>query len=93
MSPLGGLSPGQTPPRVQSPPGQGYGQFNELGGENRVNELGGENRGSWNTPLGVQELGAGGNASGGIPRRPVNTRGNFDLSGAPMSEEYRHELQ
>jgi hypothetical protein len=60
-----------------------------------VNELGGTNRGSLNVPPGMQELGA---STGGINQRPVGGQrtgpGQYvDMSGAPMSDEYHHELE
>ena len=68
--------------------------------ESAPGELGGENRGSWKTPQGVQEMNA---STGGLNTRPVGVprvggrergRSGFDMSGAPMSEEYQsHELE
>ncbi|KAK0124467.1 hypothetical protein ONS95_009419 [Cadophora gregata] len=105
VSPMGsGFSPPQgqshSPMVMQSPPPPAaaatMGTVNELGTHSEVNELGGENRGSWNVPPGVQEMGGGQSSSGGIARRPVGggtRRSQVDMNGAPLSEEFRHELQ
>jgi hypothetical protein len=70
----------------------------ELGGASRISspapqhaELGGQNRGSYQVPPNVQEIGA---SSGGITRPPAGQQRQsaLDMSGAPMSEEYHHEL-
>lgn len=55
-------------------------------------ELGGQNGGSYQVPSNVQEMGA---SSGGITRAPGAQQqrpATMDMSGAPMSDEYHHEL-
>lgn len=85
-----------------SPMTTGAQTSSELGGDTRVNspalqhtELGGQNRGSYQIPAHVSEIG-GGSSTGGITRAPAAQQrqtGATDMSGAPMSEEYHHELE
>jgi hypothetical protein len=86
VSPIGTLAPTLAP------------TSSELGGDSRVSspapqhaELGGRNAGTYQVPPNVQEIGAG-TSTGGITRPPQRQSGLVDMSGAPMSDEYHHEL-
>lgn len=63
----------------------------------QVPELGGTNQAAYQVPPNVSELGtasmAASLATQAPARRPVGGRQQFDMSGAPMTDEYRHELE
>jgi hypothetical protein len=86
VSPIGTLAPTLAP------------TASELGGDSRVSspapqhaELGARNTGTYQVPPNVQEIGPD-TSTGGITRPPQRQSGLVDMSGAPMSEEYHHEL-
>lgn len=87
VSPIGTLAPTLAP------------TSSELGGDSRVGspapqhaELGGRNTNTYQVPPNVQEIGPG-TSTGGITRPPQRqSNGVVDMSGAPISEEYHHEL-